>query len=530
MVKALLKKQFSSMLFSIVRGGKTKTKSKGNTILMLFLYLYVCVAMCFMFFSMMEMMAGPLVSVSLDWLYFLYAVLLGTAASMLLGLFMVQSSLYEAKDNELVFSLPIPPRYILMCRMVPLYVQNLLISALVIVPAYVAYAKAAPIKASHIIAAVALVIFISFLSLAICCVLGFLLATISDRIRKKNLVQIVFSLSFLAAYFYVYSQANKYIQRLITGSTEIAEKARTYLYLFCKAGEGGAGDYKSLLIFIGITVAVFAIIYAILSATYIKIITNKRGAAKVKYVEKQLKVSTLQNALFKKELKRFFGSSIYLMNTGLGTIFLLVGTVAAIIKGDWLVGMINQLYPIDSFLPLIATFAVSMICATNNVAAPSISLEGKNMWLLQSLPISPFTLIMQKFRLHFLVTAPASVILTVTLSIVAKMSPLQAVFMIIIPVLVTTFNGFFGLFCNILKPNFKWNTETEVVKQSASVTIAMFGSWGTLMLFAIAYLTLGDKIPTIAYLIAPTVIYATADILLFNYLKTKGAAKLAHIS
>ena len=51
------------------------------------------------------------------------------------------------------------------------------------------------------------------------------------------------------------------------------------------------------------------------------------------------------------------------------------------------------------------TAALCMLASMNDMAAPSVSLEGKSLWLLQSLPVTPWQVLRAKLRLQLLLTA-----------------------------------------------------------------------------------------------------------------------------
>lgn len=100
-----------------------------------------------------------------------------------------------------MLSMPIPPRSILFCRMLPLYAQNFLFCALVQIPAFAAYATNAPVSASLVVSQIVILLLVPLLSLSVSCVLGWLIALVTSRTRHKNVVTIVFSLVFFALYF-----------------------------------------------------------------------------------------------------------------------------------------------------------------------------------------------------------------------------------------------------------------------------------------------------------------------------------------
>jgi ABC-2 type transport system permease protein len=63
-------------------------------------------------------------------------------AMMFIGsIFAAKAQLYEAKDNELLLSMPIPPSAILASRMLTLLLINLAFDLMIAVPAGIAWAQ-----------------------------------------------------------------------------------------------------------------------------------------------------------------------------------------------------------------------------------------------------------------------------------------------------------------------------------------------------------------------------------------------------
>ena len=132
-----------------------------------------------------------------------------------------QTQLFEAKDNEMLLAMPIPPSYILGSRMVALYGQSFLCSVVVLVPSLVAYLQAVAPSPAAIGMCVAAMFVLPLLSLTLSCILGWLVAMISTRLRNKSLITVVLSIGFLLAYFYLYSQMSRYLQ-LLLGALQVA--------------------------------------------------------------------------------------------------------------------------------------------------------------------------------------------------------------------------------------------------------------------------------------------------------------------
>ena len=74
------------------------------------------------------------------WLYYALAGGVAFLISFLMTMFYAQGAIFEAKDNEMLLSMPIPPRAILVSRIGTLYLLNLIITAIVVGTAGIVHA------------------------------------------------------------------------------------------------------------------------------------------------------------------------------------------------------------------------------------------------------------------------------------------------------------------------------------------------------------------------------------------------------
>lgn len=259
MLKTLVKKQLQGMLTARYRTGKGgKQKSKAGFLVYALLMLYVAGVLCFLFFSMMQSLCAPLLSAGLGWLYFALAGILAVVLAVVGSVFLTQATLYEAKDNELLLSLPIPPSKILLARMLSLYVQNFLFGGLVFLPAVIVYGMTTAMSRASLVFCVLLCFLLPLLSLALTCVLAWLTALLTSRMRNKTVFTMVLSLAFLGAYFYFYYQINDYLQLLIANSRAVGTNIRKVLYPLYQMGLAAEGNPKAFLLFTGMSVLLFA--------------------------------------------------------------------------------------------------------------------------------------------------------------------------------------------------------------------------------------------------------------------------------
>lgn len=82
-----------------------------------------------------------------------------------------------------------------------------------------------------------------------------------------------------------------------------------------------------------------------------------------------------------------------------------------------------------------------LISSMNDITAPSVSLEGKNIWIVQSLPVTAWQVLRAKLNLHIVLTIPPLAILIAAVEILITPSLIYA---ILIPVFLLFIRYSFG--------------------------------------------------------------------------------------
>ena len=524
MTKALLKKQFLEVFAWVYRDNKKgKNRDAKGIVMFLMLYIAVFAMLGYIFWMMASSLCAPLVSVGYGWLYTAIMSLVGITLGVFGSVFNTYSSLYNAKDNDLLLSMPISPSKILFIRLLGVYTTGLLYELLVMIPAVIAIFKYAKLGILGYIINLIIPFVLSVAVLAVSCVLGFLVALISSKIKRKNMITVVLSLAFIVGYYYVYMQAYKLLQAILANSEALGNKIKTIVYPLYHAGLASMGNISSMLIFTGITLAVFAVIYIVLSRSFLNITTTNKGAVKAKYKENALKVGNVKSALLKKEFRRFLSSPTYILNCGLGIIIMPVATVALIIKGSSVTYFLDAILGNNPQLTaLLGAAAVCLMCTMNDMTAPSVSLEGKTIDIAKSLPINTYEVLKAKIKLHLYLTLIPAALLTAAVLWIIK--PVWY-FVLLIPLAVLGFvvlTAVLGLVLNLKMPNLNWTNEAVPVKQSMSVFIALFGGWALVFALCGLYFGVRNYINPTIYLITVTAILFAVSAVFMRWLKTKG--------
>ena len=486
MLKALIKTRLLTAWHTTAAFGGKQKHRRLLRILMPLLLVLAALSISGMFGVIFSEMAPTFHKAGLDWFYFALAGIITFAASVLSSIFMAQPLLFQAKDNDLLLAMPIPPGTILISRMAVLYIVNLVITLLVMLPAGILWAALAGPLSWLNLALICLAL--PLISLALSSVLGWGLALISSQLRRRTLVTSLLSFLFMIAYIFVLSQMNSLIAQLVSAGPQMAQTARRYLFPAYHLGLAAAeGSPASLLFFLLTALVPFTLVWLLLRRFFIRIVTSNRGSARSVYVEKPLQASSPTLALVKKELGLFFGTSVYLLNSGFSYIFMLILPVALLFKPD----ILNLLLS-DHVIPResIGVAAIGILClmaSTSLISAPSLSLEGKTLWLAQSLPLRPGQVLLAKVYSHMTIGLPISLLSGLAMGLILRLQPLFLLLSALMPMLITALMAYSGVYINLKFPKLDWSSQMEAVKQSISVLITMVAGFLAVALPAVLY-------------------------------------------
>ena len=113
--------------------------------------------------------------------------------------------------------------------------------------------------------------------------IGWIIALINTRMRNKSLVTMVLTLILFLAYMYVCLQMQTYLQKLVENGSAIGEAVQKALPPFYYMGRAIAdGDILSFALFLTFCIVPFAVVYLILSRSFVRIATTNRGQKKIK--------------------------------------------------------------------------------------------------------------------------------------------------------------------------------------------------------------------------------------------------------
>ena len=521
---ALLKVSVRSMLFTSAGGRRSKKKAAtgaGALALIAFIGLYMSGAYSFL---LMEVLAP----VHMEVLVFIFMGMGALMGGLLFTVFAVKGVVFGGRDNDLLLSMPVSSTALMLSRVTAIYLESLMFAFFVLVPAGVVCAfmtesgvgRDPLFWARLTVAALAL----PLLDTALSVLLGALVAFVSAKVSRGALGQnIVMALS-LAAVFYFSFNLNGMIEGLAANAAGVKDSLSWAAPLLWMA-DGILGDWGMLLAFAACCVIPFALVVFSLGKVYRKAVTAFAArSAGSGYKLSAQSASGQKKALLKKEARRFFGTPMYLWNAGLGLIMLVAAGVAALVmRGDLLelFALAEGTLPVLPLAAAVMGFCLSMCTVT----APSVSLEGKYLWILREAPVDEGTLLWIKVGFQLLLTIPCTVIAGTCIAIALELPLWQGAALVLIMALFDVGHASFGLLMGLCFPKLDAVNETVVVKQSLAVFLGAFAPMAALGVCGLLY-WLGGKLAQWAAIALPAALLAALTAACVFLLDRRGPAML----
>ncbi len=523
MLKVLLKKQMQEVFRSYYYNAKTNTaRSRVGTLggMLFFAFLMVGVLGGTFFMTAGEI-CGPLVDLGVGWLYFtlmgMLAIFLGTFG----GAFSTFSSLYLAKDNDLLLSMPIPVGVILASRILNVFFLGLMYAGVVYVPALLVYWIKARPGIGVILCGLIMLLLIALVVLVLSCLLGWVVAKISLKLKNKGLATAVISIAGIGLYYFLYFRAQMLLNKLVNNAMIYAEQIKGAAKGLYWLGHAPEGDLVSLLIVAAVVAVLLALTWMLLKRTFIGISTATGAVATKVYHEKPMQQKSVSRALLGREIQRFLGSPTYLLNCGLGILLLPVLGIFVLIKSEDFLYMLGGLLGANT-VPVILLAIVGMLVATDAITAPSVSLEGKTLWLIRSLPVRTWDVLKSKLNMALLMNGVPMLVAAVLCAVGMKASLTVSILFVVASLLLTVLFALWGLMLGLKMPNLNWTSETAPIKQGGSAFFGMFGCWLYVIAFIGLYLWKGRTLQVEIVLGAYILLSAILSLLLYLWIRGKG--------
>ncbi len=401
--------------------------------------------------------------------------------------------IFIGKDYDMLNALPITKRTIIAAKVINLYLIELLYSAIIMIPhGIVAFAISG--ESLVLITSLILAFTISAFPLVIALIFSFITLVVASKFQYGNIVSIIFYVIFLGGLFYLSfsmgrGSSEARIANTLTSAANIIKWINPAIYFVELAH---ASNYLYILIFVAINIAsliIVTLVFALFFDSLHELVTALKSD--FKYVRKELKAKKELKTLLGLEFKRLFASRMYFLNSCSG---LIVSVIMSVMMGlifspyspfgtsENLTSMVKQY---AFFGGIIITFG---LCMTNTCTV-GISIEGKNFWMIKSLPINYKKYMWAKLLLSIILFIPISLICSTIIVIFIMPDWVSILSIYLVPVVVILINIIVSLLINLSFYRLRWTNEQEVVKSSTAVWLSMIVGFASDMAIAILLAT-----------------------------------------
>ena len=410
-----------------------------------------------------------------------YMVSVSSFSILFLTVFYSNGILFGSRDMEILQSLPVKSSYIITSKFMFMYLLNFLIGLMFMLPGGIVWGLNESLNLLQIILYFTSIIFAPLIPMCIAACMGLVIVVASSFFKRKNVISLIFSFAMLGiiGYFALSalqsgdeSSIGVTLAKQITGLYPISRLFMSY-YNFPM--------YYGMGFYIVLSIVVFYLFVKIASLKYG--LLNTLANTKSRYANDKVSYErkSVFCALYQKELGRFLSSYMAVLNAGLGVILLCVFSICFLFNSVGQIGNSAGIENINEYLSNLAPVFIASMLSLSCPAASSISLEGKNIWILKSSPVEVKTILNAKIAVNLTLHLIGYMISVSVFMLKLDMNPIQVMNLVIVPICYSLFIMVIGISLNKKYPNYDWDSEMIVVKQSLPVIVTGIISMITLI-------------------------------------------------
>ncbi len=447
------------------------------------------------------------------------AMIISTITTLLFTLFKASGILFNFNDYELLMSLPINSGTIIASRILNLYSFNVLFCIGVMLPANIIYGILSAQGVGYYVLSTIFMFLVPIIPIVIASFVGLLIALATSKLKKKTAIQTIVTFALFFGFFLLYANIGNFVSgiELIAGDL-LKTLTAVYPVSFWYLNAITTFSVPDLILFIALNAVVF-FAFVLIVGKYYKKINTYVSTVKTSgnYKLGTLEATSPKKALFKREWKRYTSSTMYIFNTSVGVLFLIIGGFALIFFGTDFLALVFSGEAGMQFITPLAPIGISVLIALTCTTCCSVSLDGKTLWILRSLPVDTMQVLRSKIRVNLTLTLPAIAFASTVCCIVLKPALDLCILMYVLPVLYTIFTAYLGLWIDLNHAVLDWENEVKVIKQSRSTMMATFIALGASAVPALLTLFFGSFVMYIAL-----VAVLAVDIWLYMSIQKKG--------
>lgn len=392
----------------------------------------------------------------------------------------------KTNDSDLLLSLPLKKSQIVLSKFVNLYLIDFSLLFIILVPFIIVYQIFTTFSLYLTLMSVVLLLFLPLLSISLTHIIGFFVTRFINAKRNSDFLKTMFSSLFMAIIIGMMIYKNVTMSGVSTNPSEMETYFQDRLLTNCILKLLVEKQVLNLLIVLAVCLIPFVLGVWLYSLNFGNDFNKSKAKSGVlKFKEKTSPFS----GFLTKELKRYFTSPTFFSNTFISPLFMILIPIVLLCVGTDSISAFVGAIPVQ--ISLLVALVYCFLISTAYISCCTISLEGKQLWILKSSPIDERKMLLSKAFLQIIIILPVLTLSQIALAIIIGMPLLDALICWLISAMYCIAMSFGGLFINLLLPKFDWDDEVKVVKQGMSVLITMIIGMilvmiPTLLVFAIS--------------------------------------------
>lgn len=484
------------------------------------------------FFQYSLMFANYLKTYDLTMLIFPAFSIMGMIMMLMMSTYKSRGALFDFKDSDLLFSMPIPESSILAQKIINMMMFNYIITFLTLIPTAIVYNMIEKTPNIYWFFVFLIFIFMPFIPTLISAVFGYIIGYISSKAKRKSFVETISSFIILLIFLIISTKLDEVTSYLFNHSDNIDNLIKNTFYpLYWIEDALCNGNWLSMLLLIVVNMVSFSIFLFAFNKLFSKINKQmKEKFANKNYEMTELKTNNKIKAMFNKEFTLYTQSSVYMLNTCFGAVSMLMFAISSFFYDTSILTNTILKYSgisISNYqlLTIICGVMASLSCTT----PASVSMEGKSLWICRSMPISEMKIFFSKMLVDLTVILPANILAMILLSITFRLTLSESFILFCLILIVGISMTQFGILLNIKYPKLEFKSETEAVKGSLSASLAVYIPIAIAFLLGLLYMVIASFVKFKTYLFSLVILFVIIAIILFICLKTYGVKKFREL-
>jgi ABC-2 type transport system permease protein len=478
-----------------------------------------------MLFSSMEPEAYSTVPMLMAYVATVLIFVMGTSSS--------RGMLFGFKDLDLLKAMPFTDKEIVFSKLAVFTLTEFAYAGAFFIPVIIIFGIKAGMGILFYLLALLGFIFLPFIPIALSSLIGMGMERLSAGKKHSDLIRnitaVVFFLAIYAGSMYMSFQSDGLtdLGNINSFLGSILLPAKWYM-------EGALkGQILPVLGFAALSAAVYALFVYFYAKSVMKINALSGQGYHVKgFKVKRVKRNNVFGALVNKEKNRFFKNFLYVFNTAFGMFLLVGGSIYLMFAHNATVAMLSEIIGDDSSINLMMSqlfiLVIVMLGEMTCTTSSSISLEGKSLWIMKTLPVTTSQVFWSKMMINILLIIIPSSISLILLGIVFGFQWLYYVCGLAFIAAAAFGISMFGLLMNLAFPKLAYENEQEVIKQSMPAFLGVMVPMFVGILMLMGFFLLGPDMDGLFYIYLAG--FAVLDIVMYAILMSAGKKKYNSLS